>query len=224
MLAKLGVLLAGAALPFLCLQCVTSHGLVIQEGLKMVTSAALDGASIKGVKVGADGRDIVLDRHRGYRSHQGAGGNPGVRAAGPCARWIIACWWPPSAAGVQTKLNEILLKKKIEFQTNSDVILPVSTPVLEEALAVLKQAPQLSITINGHTDSVGIPAANKVLSARRAQAVAAWFGSHGVDAARLTSAGYGSEKPIDTNDTDAGRAQNRRVEIVANAPVVVGGK
>lgn len=223
MIAKLLALLASAALPFLCLQCITSHSLPIQDSLKASTLAALEGASIKGVKVGADGRDIVLQGvvdTQEIRTQAGivAMALPGVRTVDN--QLIVA----PSAAGVNSKLTELLLRKKIEFQTASDVILPTSTPVLQEALAVLKEAPQLSITINGHTDSMGLAAANKDLSARRAKSVATWFATHGVDASRLSSAGFGAEKPIDSNDNEAGRAKNRRVEIIANSAVVVGGK
>ncbi|MFN7925774.1 MAG: OmpA family protein [Bryobacteraceae bacterium] len=214
---------AALALPFLCLQCISSHATNIQKGLQALTSSALAGANIKGVTVGADGRDIVLKGVVDSEPTKATAGTiamalPGVRTVDN--QLTVA----PPVAVIQKKIDEILLKKKIEFETAKDVILPASTPVLDEALAVLKEAPQLTITINGHTDSRGDAAANKDLSARRARAVATWFQSHGVESSRLSSAGFGAEKPIDTNDTDAGRAKNRRVEIIANSAVTVGGK
>jgi outer membrane protein OmpA-like peptidoglycan-associated protein len=223
MFAKIASLAAAAALPFLCLQCITSHAPLIQQSLKSATSSSLEGASIKGVKVLADGRDITLQGIVDTEAIKTQAGTlamalPGVRSVDN--QLIVGV----TAATVNTKLNEILLKKKIEFQTAKDVILPVSTPVLEEALAVLNQAPELSVTINGHTDSHGDAAMNKDLSTRRARAVATWLQAHGVAPTRLASAGYGAEKPIDSNDTEAGRARNRRVEIVANSTVVMGGK
>lgn len=223
MLLKLASLVAAAALPFLCLQCLSSHAPLIQEGVRTLTSSALQGASIKGVNVLADGRNVVLQGMVASEAIKAKAGTlalalPGVRSVDN--QLVVGA----STAAVQTKLNEILLNKKIEFQTGQDVILPVSTPVLEEALAVLKEAPQISVTVNGHTDSRGDPAANKDLSARRAKAVASWFQGRGIEAGRLASAGFGAEKPIDTNDTDAGRARNRRVEIIANSPITVGGK
>lgn len=226
MFAKIGALLGVLALPFLCLNCLNMHSVPIQESLKAYTATTLSSAGIKGVTVDADGRDMVLNgtvETEAIRTQAGtvAMALPGVRTVKNQLTVV-----PPglSVEGVQSKLNEILLRKKIEFQTGRDVILPTSLPVLEEALQVLNQAPQLSITINGHTDSAGLASANKDLSARRAKAVAAWFAGHGVAASRLSSAGYGSEKPIDTNATEAGKAKNRRVEIIANSAVVVGGK
>lgn len=222
MLTKLASLAIAGALPFLCLNCLSSHAPLIQQSVKTLSSTALEGASIKGVKVDADGRDVVLRGVVGSEAEKAKAGaiafaTFGVRSVDN--QLVVGA----SAATVQTKLNEILLRKKIEFETAQDVILPASTPVLEEALGVLKQAPQLSITINGHTDSRGDAAANKDLSARRARAVAQWFQGHGIEAGRLASAGYGAEKPIDTNDTEAGRAKNRRVEIIANSAATVGG-
>ena len=223
MIAKLAVLASALAMPFLCLQCITSHAPVIQESLRASTVTALDEASVKGVKVGVDGRDVVLQGMVATEAIKTQAGTvammlPGVRTVDN--QLTVA----PSTAVVQTKLNDILLKKKIEFQSGMDVILPISTPVLEEALAVLRQAPQISVTINGHTDSQGDAVYNKALSARRAKAVATWFQNQGIDASRLASAGYGDEKPIDSNDREAGRAKNRRVEILANSAIQVGGK
>jgi outer membrane protein OmpA-like peptidoglycan-associated protein len=215
MLAKIAGLLAAIALPFLCLQCLSSHAPLIQSAIRGSAVAALESASIKGVEVACDGRDILLKgtvESEAVKLKAGAAAMmlPGVRTVDN--QLTVA----PTAEAVQTQLNEILLRKKIEFETAKDVILPASTPVLEEALAVLQQAPNLTIAINGHTDSMGVAQRNKDLSARRAKAVANWFQSHGVAAGRLSSAGFGSEKPIDSNDTEAGRAKNRRVEIIAN--------
>ena len=68
--------------------------------------------------------------------------------------------------------------------------------------------------IEGHTDNVGGQAFNQLLSERRAAAVNSYLTSGGVDAARLSSAGFGFSKPVATNDSEVGRAQNRRVERV----------
>jgi outer membrane protein OmpA-like peptidoglycan-associated protein len=228
MLAKLAALGAAIALPFVCINCLSSHAPMIQSALQAQTAGALESASIKGVAVKADGRDIVLEGvvpSQDIKLQAGvlAAALPGVRSVNNLLT-LGAVPAPPAVSNVQTQLNEILLRKKIEFETNRDVILASSSPTLREALDVLKQAPNMSITIHGHTDSRGNAEANKSLSARRAKAVADWFAKHGVEAARLSSAGFGAEKPIDSNDTDAGRAKNRRVEIVANAPAAVGGK
>ena len=83
---------------------------------------------------------------------------------------------------------------------------------VDDLVAVMKQYPDLNVTIEGHTDSVGSDAYNKKLSQRRADAVKAYMVKKGIDANRLTAVGYGEEKPIADNATKAGKAQNRRVE------------
>jgi outer membrane protein OmpA-like peptidoglycan-associated protein len=72
----------------------------------------------------------------------------------------------------------------------------------------------LRIGIEGHTDSVGQPGYNQRLSAERAASVKAWLVGHGIDAARLDTAGFGDGRPVADNATEDGRARNRRVELV----------
>jgi len=82
--------------------------------------------------------------------------------------------------------------------------------------------PELNVEIQGHTDSIGSAAYNLNLSQRRADAVKAYLISQGVNASTLTAKGYGKTKPISSNETAEGRAQNRRVEFeVSNAPAHV---
>jgi outer membrane protein OmpA-like peptidoglycan-associated protein len=69
------------------------------------------------------------------------------------------------------------------------------------------------VSIEGHTDNRGTAAYNMGLSARRAASVVEWLVQHGVDASRLTSIGYGLTRPLDSNETDMGRRNNRRVEF-----------
>jgi outer membrane protein OmpA-like peptidoglycan-associated protein len=102
----------------------------------------------------------------------------------------------------------------ITFDTGSDVIKPESGPTLRNILKVLNDDPALRFEVQGHTDSQGSAKVNGPLSERRAAAVKAWLVGQGVDAARLTTKGLGDTKPIDTNDTAEGRANNRRVEFV----------
>jgi len=102
----------------------------------------------------------------------------------------------------------------ILFDTGSDVIKPESGPTLRTILALLNEDPGLKFAIEGHTDDQGGPKVNGPLSERRAEAVKAWLVKQGIDAGRLTSKGLGQSKPIDSNDTAEGRANNRRVEFV----------
>jgi outer membrane protein OmpA-like peptidoglycan-associated protein len=102
----------------------------------------------------------------------------------------------------------------ILFDTGSDVIKPESAPMLRTILGLLQEDPALKFAIEGHTDNQGGPKVNGPLSERRAAAVKAWLVQQGIAAGRLSSKGLGATKPIDTNDTAEGRANNRRVEFV----------
>jgi OmpA-OmpF porin, OOP family len=107
------------------------------------------------------------------------------------------------------------IARGILFDTDSDVIKPESAPVIKQIAKGLETNPNLKLLIEGHTDSVGDAAHNMDLSKRRAEAVrSVLISQFNVDASRLTAAGLGSTKPVDTNDTPQGRAQNRRVELV----------
>jgi len=103
----------------------------------------------------------------------------------------------------------------IRFDTDSDQLRPESGPALQAVARGLEANPGLRLLIEGHTDAVGDAAHNLDLSRRRAEAVQAVLTTQfGVDAARLTTVGVGSARPIQSNDTPQGRAQNRRVEFV----------
>ncbi len=103
----------------------------------------------------------------------------------------------------------------ILFATNSAVIEGESTPTLTEIGQMLKDHPDLKLTIEGHTDNTGAAAHNQTLSEQRSAAVAQYLESHfQVDASRLVTKGYGDTKPVAPNATPEGRQQNRRVELV----------
>ena len=102
----------------------------------------------------------------------------------------------------------------ILFDTGSDRIKPESTPTLAEIADMLTKHADLKLTIEGHTDNVGNPAANRTLSEQRAAAVKTYLVSKGIDAARIETAGLGDTKPAAPNTTPEGRQQNRRVELV----------
>lgn len=105
----------------------------------------------------------------------------------------------------------------ILFPFNSTEILPDGKTNLQSLANSLEKYPNSDILIVGHTDSVGTDAYNLDLSQRRAQAASAYLQSLNVPAARLHAVGKGESEPIQPNDTDAGRAQNRRVEIAIYA-------
>jgi outer membrane protein OmpA-like peptidoglycan-associated protein len=91
---------------------------------------------------------------------------------------------------------------------------PESEKTLREILAVLQAQPSLKLLIAGHTDSTNTDAHNLRLSQQRADAVVLWLVTHGVAPLRLTARGFGKSQPVADNATAAGRALNRRVELV----------
>ena len=104
----------------------------------------------------------------------------------------------------------------IYFDTDKAEVRPDSAPMLEEIARLLELRPLLSLYVDGYTDNQGADDYNLDLSRRRAAAVVdALVANHEVDTARLESRGFGEGMPIETNDTDDGRAKNRRVELVA---------
>src|SRR5580658_8516944 len=110
--------------------------------------------------------------------------------------------------------SSVRVLQQVHFQTASATILPDSFPMLGEIAALLKATPAIKkMRIEGHTDNHGAADYNLDLSKRRAASVRQWLVEHGIDPGRLESQGYGITQPIETNDTDAGRAANRRVEF-----------
>lgn len=102
----------------------------------------------------------------------------------------------------------------INFDFNSDKLRDESKIVLEKIVAVLKDNPNWKMTIEGHTDNIGGDGFNKTLSEKRAESVKKYLSDAGIDISRLTSSGLGLSKPVASNETEYGRAQNRRVELV----------
>ena len=103
----------------------------------------------------------------------------------------------------------------IQFDPGSDRLKPESSATLKMIAEGLQGEPSIRLQIEGHTDATGNAAMNVELSRRRAEAVkAALVSRFGVPAERLTTSGVGAARPLDTNDTPAGRATNRRVEFV----------
>jgi outer membrane protein OmpA-like peptidoglycan-associated protein len=115
------------------------------------------------------------------------------------------------AAAPATKRSIVL--RGINFDFDKANIKPEAEPVLDAAVDVLKENPDVKVRVGGHTDSVGTDAYNQGLSERRAKSVRDYLVKHGIDASRLTAVGFGESQPVADNKTKDGRAQNRRVTL-----------
>lgn len=123
----------------------------------------------------------------------------------------------PSQSDIKIKVKSkaIELKETIHFETNKAIIKSDSFALLDQVAATLRQYPEIKkLEIQGHTDSVGPDEYNRDLSQRRSEAVVQYLINKKIDPERLAAHGYGETKPIASNNTEAGRAQNRRVEMI----------
>lgn len=128
---------------------------------------------------------------------------------------------PPGPDRVVLTASSITIADKVQFETGKAEILPVSHGLLDEVAKVLVDNPQIELLqVEGHTDSTGSAAFNRKLSQQRAESVMKYLASKGVPGKRMVAKGFGPDKPIGSNDDDAGREQNRRVEfnIVKQGP------
>ncbi len=101
----------------------------------------------------------------------------------------------------------------INFAVDSDRLQLGAEKILSEFVKLMTLYPDLKIEIQGHTDNTGAAQHNLDLSGRRAESVKNFIVLFGVESSRLVSKGYGLTKPIESNDTEEGRAKNRRVEL-----------
>jgi outer membrane protein OmpA-like peptidoglycan-associated protein/Tol biopolymer transport system component len=111
------------------------------------------------------------------------------------------------------KSGSKVVLKNIFFESGKSELRPQSTTELQRLVKVLKDNPAIKIEISGHTDNVGDPKANQALSEMRAQEVMNYLVLNGIDKSRITAKGYGSSMPLESNDTEEGRMQNRRTEF-----------
>lgn len=111
------------------------------------------------------------------------------------------------------ELDKPVVLPGIQFEFNKAIIKPESESVLIQAYSSLNDHQEIVVEISGHADAVGSDDYNRDLSARRAESVKQWMVNKGIAANRLTSVGYGESNPIASNDTEEGRALNRRIEF-----------
>ena len=125
---------------------------------------------------------------------------------------------PGTAKGAAVDKNgcvqiEKVVLKGVSFGSGSSTLKPEAFGELRGVAAAIKANPKLKVEVGGHSDSAGDDKKNQALSEKRAQSVKSFLIKEGVAAAQITVKGYGESKPVDTNDTPAGRSNNRRVEF-----------
>ena len=114
----------------------------------------------------------------------------------------------------QQLFSELLSKGKIRFEPKRAVIDPDSAAILDRLVDTALRCPNANIEVAGHTDADGEDSFNQALSEKRAQAVINYLVKAGLTADRFTAVGYGATQPVAGNDSDAGKAQNRRIEFL----------
>ena len=119
----------------------------------------------------------------------------------------------PFKVDIQFQPAKTFILEDVNYETGKAILKPESYPALDELVALLVRKDDERIEIGGHTDNVGKPAKNQLLSMDRAKSVMAYVISKGIDPNRLVAKGYGQTVPIASNKTAAGKAQNRRTEV-----------
>ncbi|MDX2026979.1 MAG: OmpA family protein [Microcella sp.] len=129
---------------------------------------------------------------------------------------------PPGPDKVILTPSNIAITDKVQFETGKADLKPVSYPLLDEVVAVMKANDQIEVVqVEGHTDATGPADVNRKLSQARAESVVKYIASKGIKKERLTAKGFGPDVPVADNETDVGREANRRVEfnIIKQGPI-----
>jgi outer membrane protein OmpA-like peptidoglycan-associated protein len=179
-------------------------------------TGALIGAGIGAVAGLLSGGDAVERRQRALVG-AGVGGLAGAGVGAYQDRQEAALRRELAGSGVDVVRNgdniTLNMPGNITFAFDSSNLQPQFYPVLDNVASTLNEYNQTVIEVAGHTDSVGSDSYNQQLSVQRANSVAAYLSSKGIMQQRMITVGAGETHPVASNDTEAGRAQNRRVEI-----------
>lgn len=224
----ISLLLAGlVGVGILTYLCGNHHGPHFAADLSAKTGLALKSAGIEPVAVAGDGQEITL---RGQVATEAIKAQAEAEAykingvehvvnlltvapPGPPPPPVMSAQERVAAVNCQGEFNRLLGGEKIRFETASDVIHARSHKLLDTLAAVAAKCPAAQITIEGHTDSRGAREMNMKLSERRAAAVERYLEAKGLNKDRLTSQGFGPDKPVASNNTAQGMEKNRRTEF-----------
>jgi outer membrane protein OmpA-like peptidoglycan-associated protein len=220
-------LIAIAVMTTLLAACATSSGYYgeqsqppppqnQQSGMSKTQKGAWIGAAV-GVAAGLLSGDDATERRQRALVGAGVGGLTGAAIGNYQDRQERALRERMAGTGVEVvrQGDNITLNMPgaITFGFNDANLQSQFYPVLDDVARTLTEYNQTVVEVAGHTDSVGSDAYNQELSVRRANSVAAYLASHGLMQQRLITVGAGESRPIASNETEEGRAQNRRVEI-----------
>jgi outer membrane protein OmpA-like peptidoglycan-associated protein len=204
---------AAVALTIATAGCQTTNPYTGEQQVSKTAAGAGIGAlggAIAGVLIGDNRKSVAIGAGVGALAGAAAG-NYMDRQEAELRQQLQGTGVSLTRVGDQLILN---MPGNITFATNSADVAADFYPVLNSVAVVLKKYPQTYVDVMGHTDSTGTASYNQSLSERRASSVGSYLQNQGIQSARLVIKGIGQTMPIDSNDTAAGRAQNRRVEIV----------
>jgi outer membrane protein OmpA-like peptidoglycan-associated protein len=210
------------ALGLLAWLCTGKHRPEIEADLLGKTKAALTAKGIayaEPASVGLRGfgtsdaeRVIVLRGYEGSREISPEAVEA-ARAIYGVKDVVVEVIPRPKSEKAQQEITEVLELDIVEFLTGSAQLTPKGQATLDKVGSILAQVPDLPVGISGHTDNRGNRAMNLDLSRRRAESCRDYLVKKGIAATRLTTEGFGPDKPVDTNDTDEGRQRNRRIDF-----------
>jgi outer membrane protein OmpA-like peptidoglycan-associated protein len=159
-----------------------------------------------------DARTREADMAKGQAATASAAAMSAEQKAADLQRQLDAMQTQQTDRGLMMTLGDVL------FETGRSELKPGSIAKLDQLVTFMRNYPERTVTIEGHTDNVGSDDFNKELSQRRADSVRAYLVRQGIDTSRITTTGAGESMPVTTNNTEAGRQQNRRVEIIISNP------
>ena len=210
---------------------MTERGSIIIDGRTIVVSGRVDGDRAKATvlrdiapltQAGLELEDRILaGPSSASLSPKASPTKPPSLAAAPSPKApslpVAPSPTTPSLAKIpspllQKKLDEILARASIEFESNSTTMTPSSLATLDQLIAQLQQSPRTAIEIGGHTDKYGEPNYNLQLSQRRADTVRRYFTKHGLPK-QFTAVGYGASRPLSVAENRTGLQRNRRIEL-----------
>ena len=217
---KLVIWLAILGFILLAILCICNSRDKIESDIQARSMAAISDIDDFDGDISVSGRDVTINgvvnsEDLQTKLKQILGSEIGVRKVFSNLKVEIPEVIPDERlAVIQEELNKIIEFDNIEFQSNTAIILPASSMLIDETAKILKNNLDISIEVAGHSDSIGNSEYNLGLSQRRAEAVLIQLVNRKIDRSRLTAVGYGSGQSIADNSTEKGQQKNRRVEFL----------